>query len=105
MAGEGVTTHLQKDVTVLQQEVQNIQREFSQLDVKFDAKLETRLQRFKYEFKGEIISELHNLRWLSPKRPLEVHQPPVVIGNIILQPQKKGYRWGCSRFDGFDFRA
>ncbi|KAH1046705.1 hypothetical protein J1N35_037489, partial [Gossypium stocksii] len=59
---EGVITRLQKEVNILLQEVENIKGELFQLDVKFDAKLETRLQGFKDDFKGEINSEIHHLR-------------------------------------------
>ncbi|KAH1121481.1 hypothetical protein J1N35_004641 [Gossypium stocksii] len=57
MDGDGVTTCLQKDVGLLQQEVVKLQGELS----KWDVKLETRLKEFKDDFKSELRFELHNL--------------------------------------------
>ncbi|KAK5771699.1 hypothetical protein PVK06_047937 [Gossypium arboreum] len=54
MAGDGVTTRLQKDVFVLQQEMVKVQNELSQLDSKWDTKIEARFKGFKEEFQVEI---------------------------------------------------
>ncbi|KAH1055374.1 hypothetical protein J1N35_033439 [Gossypium stocksii] len=52
MVGDDVTTRLEKEVSVLQQEVSKRQEELARLDTK----METRLQVFKEEFKGELHS-------------------------------------------------
>lgn len=55
--GDGVTTRMQKEMSLLQ-------HEFSQLDGKSDAKLDFRFQEFqeemKVEVRGEIRSEMHS---------------------------------------------
>ncbi|KAK5785714.1 hypothetical protein PVK06_040324 [Gossypium arboreum] len=50
MAGDGLSTHLQKEVNVMQQEISKIQEELVQLDTKMDIKF----QEFKDEFKRDL---------------------------------------------------
>lgn len=72
----------------MQQEFQKMQREFSQLNGKKDARLETRLQCFKDYFKAEIGSELHGLFE-------KYFGSPIVSNNVATQD--KGERVMGSR--------
>ncbi|KAK5833181.1 hypothetical protein PVK06_016996 [Gossypium arboreum] len=56
MATDGVTLRQQKEIGLMQQELLQLKKEFTQLD----AKIDSHLKDFHEEFKCELISELHS---------------------------------------------
>ncbi|KAG8493301.1 hypothetical protein CXB51_010861 [Gossypium anomalum] len=107
MTGDGVSTHLQKEVSGLQQKVSKLQEDF----VRLEAKVETRLQEFKEEFRGDLQMLLS--RYFGPPRmglqlkgsrirEKAVHQRnQSYVGDASI----KSSRLECPRFDGSDFRG
>ncbi|KAH1046427.1 hypothetical protein J1N35_037211 [Gossypium stocksii] len=65
MATRGVTTRLQKDMRVMQNELAQLQVEFTQLDVRIDVRLKDLQERIKSEFHSKVRSglrsEIHSL--------------------------------------------
>ncbi|TYH34019.1 hypothetical protein ES332_D13G099500v1 [Gossypium tomentosum] len=90
MAGDGVTTRLQKNVIFLQQEFQKMQWEISQMDGKIDVRLETYLQGFKNDFKGEIKPELQTLRSELHGLFEQYFGSLIVPSNVATQDRGKG---------------
>ncbi|KAK5838992.1 hypothetical protein PVK06_007743 [Gossypium arboreum] len=50
MAGDGVSTRLQKEVSALQQDMSKMQEELARLE----AKMDTKFLEFKEEFRGDL---------------------------------------------------
>lgn len=64
--------------------------ELSQLDVKINKRLETHLQGFKDDFKGEIISELNTFRFELHGLVEQYYDSPIGPSNAIVQDRGKG---------------
>lgn len=133
MAGDGVTTKLQKEVTIIQQKIRKIQNELSQLDLKWDAKMEDHFQRFKdsqmemHSLFGKYMGNTTVASVLTTAQakgkgvlggpPLEfptkdsLKALPQIMGQLDPNPPttrfylEHGYRLECPRFDDTNFRS
>lgn len=133
MVGEGISTHLQKEVTHLQQEMAKLQTDFSQ----WDKHLDGRFKELKDEFHSELKVELQGLfeQYLGkvigsastgqspdigkgilggpplgfPPKEAQPTSPRVDLGvphwSGNMDPNLKTYKLECPRFDGKDFKG
>ncbi|TYI32586.1 hypothetical protein ES332_A04G074800v1 [Gossypium tomentosum] len=60
MAVEGVSTRIQKELGMMQEELTQLQAEFSQLDARIDARLKDFQEGLKSEVRSEVQSELRS---------------------------------------------
>lgn len=128
MAGDGISTRLQKEVSLVQQEISK----FQEL-VHLDSKMNIKLQEFKEKFKGDLQSLLEHyfgppnaattvgvgkgkgvLRappGLAPKESIAPNSkisiemgsaPMQVLGEEV---SNRLFRLECLKFDGIEFRG
>lgn len=78
MAGDRVSTRLQKEIVSVQQDVSKLQAELGRLEVKMETQMDTKFQ----EFRNEIRTDLQAL--------LEQYLGQLKLGPTVSVNEKKG---------------